>query len=134
MITLMIRTKADVMLNSIMLTSFGDAREALLSGDAILTKTYSKLYYKGGGWYAVSGYAADGSDVHKLVNQINDLNTANAVLKEGGYYFDKKGEICGTYADFSKWIAINKAIQRSPLTGGKRMKVNIEQREYHGGI
>lgn len=29
------------------------------------------------------------------------------------------------------WIKISEAIKRSPLTGGKRVKVNIEQREYY---
>jgi hypothetical protein len=99
MITIKIRTSAAVMLNSVILVgNLGHAaKKFLMSGNAVLTKTYAKVYYKGAGWYAVSGYAADGSDVHKIITQINDLKRANAVLKEGGYYFDKKGKIVGVY-------------------------------------
>jgi hypothetical protein len=99
MITIKIRTTVDVMLNSVVLIgNLGHmAKKFLMSGNAVLAKTYAKVYYKGAGWYAVSGYSADGSDVHKIINQINDLKRANAVLKEGGYYFDKKGKIVGMY-------------------------------------
>jgi hypothetical protein len=99
MITIKIKTTVDIMLNSVVLVgNLGSmAKKFLLSGNAVLTNTYAKAYYKGGGWYAVSGYAADGNDVHKLIALINDLKRAKAVLKEGGYYFDKKGEITGMY-------------------------------------
>ncbi len=126
MITKFIRATIDLMLNSILLT---DTPNSVMNGEAVLVNTYAKAYYRGKGWWAISGYAADGSDVHRVIVQINDLKDHRAVRKEGGQYFNKKGEACGL--DISKWVAINKAIQRSPLTGGKRVKVNIEQREYH---
>jgi len=99
MITIKIKTTVDVMLNSVVLVgNLGHmAKKFLLSGNAVLTNTYAKAYYRGAGWYAISGYASDGSDVHKVIAQINELKTAKAVLKEGGYYFDKKGKIVGVY-------------------------------------
>jgi len=45
----------------------------LLKGNAVLAFTYAKIYYRGGGWYAVSGYAHDGKDVHRVVNLVNDM-------------------------------------------------------------
>jgi len=97
MITILIRTIADVILNNIMILDDHTARKSLMSGNAQLTKTYAKVYYRGGGWYAISGYSHDGRDVHEMVDLIKDLDGNGAVLKEGGYYFDKKGAICGTY-------------------------------------
>jgi hypothetical protein len=94
MITLFIRCTIDLMLNSILLT---DTPSKVMDGNAVLVNTYAKAYYRGKGWWAISGYASDGSDVHKIINQVNDLKAHKAVLKEGGYYFDKKGNICGTY-------------------------------------
>lgn len=94
MITLMIRATFALMMNSILLT---DNPNSAMNGEAVLVNTYAKAYYRGKGWWAISGYAADGSDVHRVINQINDLRTHKAVLKEGGYYFDEAGSICGTY-------------------------------------
>ena len=97
MLTVMIRTNVDVILNHILVDKRQvDPRELVLSGEALLARSYAKIYYRGGGWYAVSGYASDGSDTMKTVNAIKDL-IKGAVLKEGGYYFDKVGEIVGTY-------------------------------------
>ena len=94
MITLMIRATFALMINSILLT---DNPNSAMNGDAVLVNTYAKAYYRGKGWWAISGYASDGSDVHKIVAQVSDLRSHGAVLKEGGYYFDRVGNICGTY-------------------------------------
>lgn len=97
MITRFIRCSVEVIF-SVMLTEDNfNNRNFLKTGQAVLANTYAKIYSRGKGWYAVSGYASDGSDVYKVVDAINDLVAHNAVLKEGGYYFDKKGAICGTY-------------------------------------
>lgn len=35
------------------------------TGDVFLTDTGSKLFYRGGGWWAEHGYREDGSDLHR---------------------------------------------------------------------
>lgn len=99
MITIKIRCAFSVLINSIILTNDrpADVWGFLQSGNGVLTNAYSKLYYRGGGWYAISGYTWNGSDVKPLIDLINELKSANAVMKEGGYYFDETGEICGVY-------------------------------------
>ena len=117
MITIKIRTTADLILNSIMLAPTSQyARGALLTGCGVLAKTYAKIYYRGGGWYAISGYAADGSDVHPIIDTIKDLKSVSkAVLKEGGYYFNKKGEIVGVYTHpNNSWQWIQQVMSHSP--------------------
>jgi hypothetical protein len=101
MITIRIRCSAMVMVRHIMNFTGSNEfiRKFLLSGEAMLANTYAKVYYRGGGWYTVSGYSADGSDVHSVINSINELKARGAVLKEGGYYFDEVGDICGTYEE-----------------------------------
>jgi len=69
----------------------------LKAGNGVLTITGSKIYYCGGGWYNISGYAANGKDVYHVVDLINELMVRKALTKEGGYYFNKKGDICGVY-------------------------------------
>jgi len=69
----------------------------LKAGNGVLTITGAKIYSCGGGWYRVSGYAMNGKDVHDIIDLINELMARKAVTKEGGYYFNKDGNICGTY-------------------------------------
>jgi len=68
MITILIRCAQSVMKQLIL-----DVDANLLSGDAVLVFTYAKAYYKGGGWYAISGYAHDGSDVHKVIKMAKEI-------------------------------------------------------------
>ena len=42
----------------------------LRDSEAILTATYSKMYYKGSGWWYLVGYAYDGSDVVNLLEAL----------------------------------------------------------------
>ena len=36
---------------------------AMETGNELLLRTHAKAYYKGGGWWLISGYHADGTDV-----------------------------------------------------------------------
>jgi len=36
----------------------------------ILAYTGAKLYYKGGGWWLISGYSADNNDVDRLIKEV----------------------------------------------------------------
>ena len=110
MITIKIRCTLAIMIQMCL-----DDNANLLNGEGHLAFTSAKIYYYGGGWYAVSGSAADGSDVNRVITQVKALRNDDVL-------------------DISKWVAINKAIQKSPLTGGKRVKVNIKQREYHSPV
>ena len=65
MITLFIRCKLSIMIQMCL-----DDNADLLNKEAALAFTYAKIYYRGGGWYAVSGYAADGKDVHRVITQV----------------------------------------------------------------
>lgn len=67
MITIKIRCATAIILQVIL-----DSTN-LMSGNAVLAFTYAKVYSRGGGWWAVSGYASDGSDTHKVIKLINEL-------------------------------------------------------------
>jgi hypothetical protein len=69
MITIKIRTTL-----AIMLQMCADKAVDLLNGEAHLAFTYAKIYYRGSGWWAVSGYAASGRDVYKVISQVKNLN------------------------------------------------------------
>jgi len=90
MVSITIQCSMAIMMNSVMM-SMTMGRQCLRLSDAVLAKTYAKIYPRGGGWYIISGYAADGSDVYPLIKLIKDLKKHHAVLKEGGYYFDEDG-------------------------------------------
>jgi hypothetical protein len=69
MITIKIRATL-----AIMLQMCADVNADLLNGEGHLAFTYAKIYYKGSGWYAVSGYSASGRDVYKVITQVKQLN------------------------------------------------------------
>ena len=71
MITIRIQATMAIML-MVMLTDDPN-KSNVLSGNAILAYTYAKIYYLGGGWWAVSGYAADGADTHKVIKAVQKL-------------------------------------------------------------
>ena len=51
----------------------------LQDGEALLTATHSKLYYQGGGWWYLTGYAADGEDINGLLTHLTKLSTPSAL-------------------------------------------------------
>ena len=97
MITRKIQCALAIILNSVLLDTGESTLNTLNAGEGVLTKTYAKVYANGSGWYTISGYASDGSDVYPLIELINELKMHYAALKEGGYYFSENGEIMGTY-------------------------------------
>lgn len=42
-------------------------RLSTIKNEGILAKTGAKLYYRNGGWWILSGYAWDNSDVDELI-------------------------------------------------------------------
>lgn len=47
----------------------------VLTDTPVLLKGGAKTYHKGSGWYAIMGYAADGSDVDEALDLIYDWGT-----------------------------------------------------------
>jgi hypothetical protein len=43
---------------------------AMETRNELLMASYAKAYYKGGGWWLISGYAHDGSDLDKTLEAI----------------------------------------------------------------
>jgi len=50
---------------------FRDPTSMIVKDQAILLTTYAKGYYKGGGWWLVSGYACDHSDTDKVLDALH---------------------------------------------------------------
>jgi hypothetical protein len=71
MITLKIRCTVALMLQVCLSDEGTDLN--ILSGDAVLAFTYAKIYYLGGGWYAISGYHHSGEDVHDVIKKLKEF-------------------------------------------------------------
>jgi hypothetical protein len=47
-----------------------DTTSNIVVNQEILAYTSAKLYYRGGGWWVISGYSHDGDDVNKLITEV----------------------------------------------------------------
>ena len=67
MMTRTIRTSNEKIID-LLWDTFGTVLD--VSGDANLLHTGAKAYYRGSGWWNISGYAADDSDVTDIINAL----------------------------------------------------------------
>ena len=90
-----------------------DAKRVLCDPEAVITKnqeyltiTGAKLYYRGGGWWRLSGYNWDGSDIFKLLaNLWRKCEKCNET-----YRINNAGElVCRCYLEEQKndWYSSN---------------------------
>lgn len=54
------------------------------------TFTFSKVYYKGGGWWLIAGYSPDGEDVYRVARKLYYLGARDQKSPNGHFWLSEK--------------------------------------------